>query len=122
MQTLCYTTVFVCESLRFLEAKARYRELLPKVRERCEVLYASEYQFDVGESRPLFSQYVQKILGTTDPVPTEISDKYTTFLYTTIARVPESAVQEVADLLKLDDAAGESPMEFPSHVVVTPMV
>lgn len=116
----CYTTIFACrlDSLRL--AKARYRERIKTVQEKCDVQLASEQAYMLGQSEPLFHLLTLEIKGTGIPMSEKESEDYSLFIFTTIAEVPEignddgDLVRWVAAALELDDE-DEYPAVFPSR-------
>lgn len=125
--TWCYITKFLCRYDSLNEAKKRYQERVDAVREKYEVVLASEQAYSMGHSQPILDLLLPQAFGYGKTLTEEELEEYAVFIFTTIVTVPEDeegdSVREAAILLELSDSYDECPELFPSRtrgIIVTP--
>ena len=87
--TWCYITKFLCRYDSLNEAKKRYQERVEAVREKYEVVLASEQAYSMGHSQLILDLLLPQAFGHGETLTEEELEEYAVFIFTTIVTVPE---------------------------------
>ena len=87
--TWCYITKFLCRYDSLSEAKKRYQERVDVVREKYEVVLASEQAYSMGHSQPILDLLLPQAFGHGETLTEAELEEYAVFIFTTIVTVPE---------------------------------